>query len=118
MKIYLDDLRTAPITWHLVKTADECIEKLQTGQVEELSLDHDLSEEHYLEHFGYQLPSNTKPAKTGLSVVDWMVENNIWPSLIILHTMNPIGRENMKRTIERYAPSTTKLEIRIGWKGP
>lgn len=52
--------------------------------------------------------------KTGYSVVQWMVENNVWPKTIILHTMNPAGRQHMKSAIERHAPEHVELEIRVG----
>jgi hypothetical protein len=42
MKIFLDDERTPPEGWHLVSTPREAIEWLQTGNVEEIRLDHDL----------------------------------------------------------------------------
>lgn len=115
MKIYLDDLRRAPVGWTRVKTAEACIARLKTGRVEELSLDHDLAEEHYVEGSGY-MSSPAYKEKTGMAVVEWMIANKVWPSSIVLHTMNPIGRENMRLAIERHAPHV-KLEIRIGWRG-
>ena len=42
MKVYLDDLRTPPDGWVLVQWPEEAIELLETGEVTELSLDHDL----------------------------------------------------------------------------
>jgi hypothetical protein len=42
MKVYLDDERTTPEGWTRVYWPSEAIELLQTGQVTELSLDHDL----------------------------------------------------------------------------
>ena len=44
MRIFLDDERKPPEGWHLVSTPQEAIEWLQTGSVEEISLDHDLGE--------------------------------------------------------------------------
>lgn len=90
MKLYLDDYRKPPNGWTLATTADECIEVLKSGLVTELSLDHDLAGE-----------------KTGYEVVKWMVENNVFPPLIIIHTMNPVGRQRMFDTILRYAPEGT-----------
>ena len=43
MKVYLDDERETPIGWVRVYWPEEAIELLKTGQVEEISLDHDLS---------------------------------------------------------------------------
>lgn len=39
--------------------------------------------------------------KHGIKLLDWLVENKrFYP--IRLHTMNPVGRENMLRMIRRY----------------
>ena len=43
MKIYLDDLRNAPDdSWTEIKSSKEAIELIQSGVVEEISLDYDL----------------------------------------------------------------------------
>ena len=42
MKLYLDDVRECPQGWTLVKTAPEMIRCLESSEVEEISLDHDL----------------------------------------------------------------------------
>src|SRR5579863_10016835 len=114
MKLYLDDLRLPPFGWELVKTADACIETLSSGGVEELSLDHDLAAEHY--ETNLQNESGYRE-KTGYSVVEWMVKNNVWPDRIIVHTMNPVGRERMVATIRRYAPEHVVCEVRVGFSG-
>lgn len=117
MKLWLDDLRKAPFGWHRVKTADECIETLQRvgDAVTELSLDHDLAEEHY-EGTGY---SEAPRTKTGYAVVAWMVENNVWPPVIYLHTLNPVGRENMRSTLARHAPEHVTVYVKpaLGFAG-
>lgn len=44
MRVWLDDTRAMPDDYtHWAKTSDEAIELLKTGQVEEISLDHDWS---------------------------------------------------------------------------
>jgi hypothetical protein len=45
MKVFLDDLRTAPRGWVLVSWPDEAIQLLKTGSVTHLSLDHDLGDD-------------------------------------------------------------------------
>jgi hypothetical protein len=42
MKVWLDDRRAAPEGWVHVRTPEEAIELLRGGEVEEISLDHDL----------------------------------------------------------------------------
>jgi Cyclic-phosphate processing Receiver domain len=42
VKVWLDDRRPAPDGWVRVRTPEEAIELLRGGDVDELSLDHDL----------------------------------------------------------------------------
>ena len=44
-KVYLDDERDTPDGWIRVYWPEEAIELLKTGQVEEISLDHDLGDD-------------------------------------------------------------------------
>ncbi len=87
MKIYLDDLREAPEGWHRCHTAIEVIAWLNTGRVEELSLDYDL---------GY--------GGCGEEVLKWLDERQglIRLPQIHLHTMNPVGHERMQAYLERW----------------
>ena len=94
IKVYLDDLRTPPDGWVLVKTAQEAIDLLITNDVEEISLDHDLGEEEN---------------GTGYDVITWLekevYENNFIPPVIHIHTANPVARERMEsgaRNIVRF----------------
>jgi len=89
MNLYLDDLRDPPEGWEVSKSAFDTMVCLLSGKVDILSLDHDLGDR--------------KP--TGYDLVRRMVKKNIWPNKgFILHTANPIGRENMKQLIEKYSP--------------
>lgn len=113
MKVYLDDVRACPVGWELVKTADECIAKLETGRVEYLSLDHDLAPEHYNEeHWEYinehgytGLCDRARYSeKTGMYVVDWMIASGVWPRVVIVHSMNPVAGEEMFKRIWASCP--------------
>lgn len=87
MKVFLDDCRSPPDGWVLVKTVPEAQELLRTGVVEELSLDNDLGSE---ELEGYKL-------------VDWMAESGFWPKKKPkVHSMNPVRNAYMRAVIERY----------------
>lgn len=95
--LWLDDIRdpvkygAAGFTW--VKTADEAIDLLRTGEVERASLDHDLAPEHY-PHSGIA-PAEQKE-KTGMDVVAWMVENGIWPQYgVRVHSANEFRKRQM-----------------------
>ncbi len=56
MKLYVDDdpkYRPTPEGWTRVYTAEEAILMLDHGDVEEISLDHDLGDQHDPEETGY-----------------------------------------------------------------
>ena len=99
LRVWLDDLldeRAAPDGWVQVTTAPAAIALLETGRVVELSLDHDLGDDEL--------------AGKGVHVVDHIAEQQVvasrdlWPGDgITIHSANPDGRDQMARTIERYA---------------
>lgn len=93
MNVFLDDVREPPMGWDVARSMAECVELLKANEVEQLSLDHDLGE---------GLP-------TGLDMVDWLVANDVWPPVITVHTANPVGRQRMIATLQRYAPVHVRL---------
>lgn len=94
MKVFLDDVRDAPVGWVRACTPEEVITLLRSGLVEELSLDHDLGlDTRDIERSGY-------------SVLVWLereVGEGRWsfplPNITV-HSANPPGRERMRRAIE------------------
>ncbi len=103
MKVWLDDLRDPAkhgrIGWTWVTTAQAAIDLLATGEVEEISLDHDLALEHM--PFMDTAPADYKE-QTGYSVVCWMEKHNVWPAHVYVHSMNPVGRARMLAAINRH----------------
>lgn len=94
LKVYLDDERVAPDGWVQVRWPDEAIELLKTGNVSELSLDHDLGDDS---------------RGTGYDVVNWLEEQvvtqHFHPPLVTVHSANPSARSKMLLgldTIARY----------------
>jgi hypothetical protein len=85
MKIYLDDMRKEPIGWQLVKTAEEALTALKTGNVTHLSLDHDLGDDE---------------AGTGYDVILWIERevfiNGFVAPEIKIHTANISARKKME----------------------
>lgn len=85
MKIWLDDLRPAPegYTWcHSVNEAKRTILS-ENEPVELIDCYHDLGD-------------NAFDGGDGIKLLDWLAEaERHYP--IRLHTMNPVGRENMQR---------------------
>ncbi len=88
MKIYLDDLRSAPEGWIHVYWPDEAIELLETGKVDIISLDHDLGDDE---------------RGTGYDVVIWIEEAVITrgfkPPEIKVHSANSSARIRMEAGI-------------------
>ncbi|WP_112477836.1 cyclic-phosphate processing receiver domain-containing protein [Vibrio variabilis] len=99
MKVYLDDERTAPEGWKRVYWPEEAIELLQSGEVEEISLDHDLGDD---------------TLGTGYDVVVWIEEqvivNRFKPPKILVHSANSSARIKMEMGISNiYANAVRDL---------
>jgi len=89
MKVYLDDERETPSGWHRVYWPEEAIELLKTGQVEEISLDHDLGDDDH---------------GTGYDVILWIEEavvaRGFKPPKIAVHSANSSARVKMELGIK------------------
>ena len=93
VKIWLDDVRPAPQGYYWFKSVNQTITYIEDCEkngltIELLDLDHDLGE--------YAIDGGD-----GIKLVDWLAETKRFYK-INLHTMNPVGRENMQREIDRY----------------
>ncbi|GLS27572.1 cyclic-phosphate processing receiver domain-containing protein [Marinibactrum halimedae] len=88
MKVYLDDLRPTPEGWMHVYWPDEAIDLLKTGNVEIISLDHDLGDDD---------------RGTGYDVVLWIEEavvaQSFTPPIIKVHSANSAARQKMEAGI-------------------
>lgn len=94
MKVFLDDERATPAGWTRAYWPDEVIALLETGQVEELSLDHDLGDD---------------ARGTGYEVIPWIAEavalHGFAPPRIRIHSANPTAVVQMPagvRAIEQH----------------
>jgi hypothetical protein len=94
MKIWLDDIRPAPAGFLHCRSVNEAIrvieENADSTPITLIDCDHDLGD--YAHDGG-----------DGIKLIDWLVERGTFYP-IRLHTMNPVGRDNMQRTIDRYWP--------------
>ena len=115
MKVFLDDIREPEWIynqkncfdndlgggWIKSETVDDTIELLKTGEVEVLSLDHDLG--------------CTDKKHVGADVMKWLEEQVFCNNLtkiprILFHTSNPVGKQNMVvilEHIQKYLESKT-----------
>jgi len=84
MKVYLDDERTPPDGWRLVRWPEEAIELLKEGNVDAISLDHYLGDDDH---------------GTGYDVILWIEEavatRGFVPPEITVHSANSSAREKM-----------------------
>ena len=70
-----------------VYTSNECIDKLSEEEFDCVTLDHDLGRLEMVE----------SGENTGYAVAKWLYENpDKQPNIIRLHSLNPVGRKNMK----------------------
>ena len=93
VKIWVDDVRPAPMGYEGTKSVDETIDLIeeieaQGGEIELLDLDHDLGD--YAQYGG-----------DAIKVLDYLAERETFYQIAI-HTANPVGRANMERMIQRY----------------
>ena len=84
MRVYLDDERPTPKGWIRVYWPHQAIALLKTGDVEEISLDHDLGDD---------------ARGTGYDVILWIEEaaalRGFKPPKITVHSANPSARDKM-----------------------
>lgn len=90
--IWLDDVRPAPSGFYGVRSVNEAKIAILRAEAEGmtiyLDLDHDLGD-------------YAKDGGDGIELVKWLAETERrYP--VNLHTMNPVGRQNMMAIIERY----------------
>ena len=85
MKVFLDDERETPAGWTRVFWPEEAIALLATGQVTEISLDHDMGDDSH---------------GTGYDVILWIEEavytSDFVPPEIRVHSANPSARRRME----------------------
>ena len=93
MKLWVDEIRPAPAGYVWAKSVHEAIIYIcqmtrpdGTHNIEVLDLDHDAGD------YAWQ-------GGDYIALLDWMEMKDINDIPIHLHTMNPVGRENMRRII-------------------
>lgn len=52
--------------------------------------------------FGIDLDHDLGEEKTGYDICEYMLEYDIWPEVIYLHSQNSVGRANMKQLLTHY----------------
>ena len=127
--IFLDDERwpknvtwvnLPPVPWTVVRNYKDFVSTIDSlGMPLFISFDHDLGSEHYNPAMcsdnkeDYNRLYNTFREKTGYDCAKWAVEycmeNRLKFPEYAVHSMNPIGRENIESYIENYKRSASLL---------
>ncbi len=123
MKLFVDDVRPAPKGWTLAKDYWQAISMLEDnwGELEELSLDHDISSFDPLDQKEY----------TGQDIVNWMERKCFGEEIprfsVTIHSQNQAGAERMAqglygiglRTIakETLYPQSRDYIVPLSWFG-
>lgn len=85
--------------WTIVRNYNEFKEAIlkHAGNIEKVSFDHDLADEHYNQN---SWGSTTYKEKTGFDCAKLLLEHyqskNLKLPKIYVHSMNPVGTENIK----------------------
>jgi len=93
LSLWLDDLRPAPEGYFWCRSVNEaklCIETAESyhEKISVIDCDHDLG-------------IYAKLGGDGIKLLDWLAERETYYP-VKLHTMNPVGRENMQRILNRF----------------
>ncbi len=97
MRVWLDDLRPMPDGYtHWAKTADEAIALLQTGEVEEISLDHDLGKS---QSDGYTAEAEQTGYTVARFIEEGAVKGTVKRMRLRIHSQNPVGVKNIKAAL-------------------
>jgi hypothetical protein len=128
MKLFLDDIRTPfdcikymksdvrhiyeDENWDVVRCYDDFVGYIQHfGVPDVISFDHDLADEHYdSEMYSLSNSYNEKYSmfkeKTGYECAKWLceycLENKQQLPLYVVHSMNPIGKQNILSVLDSY----------------
>lgn len=95
LKLYLDDIRTAPEGFILFRPHDLPMFYHLAKHAEVISMDHDLG----LDPEGKEYPNGDMVLR---KLEEQACRGHIWTSSvpqILIHSANPVGRQNMENTI-------------------
>jgi hypothetical protein len=114
--LFLDDerfpkdvtwIKLPDVQWNIVRSYKEFVKTIiNLGIPNIVSFDHDLADEHYPTPNVELCVYDSYREKTGYHAADWLanrcyLDNRKFPEYYI-HTMNPVGYENIKSIIECY----------------
>ena len=97
MKIWLDDIRPAPFGYQWCKSVNEAISEIETRELMVRKSGHDFYNVELID-CDHDLGNYASDGGDGIKLLDWLeATGRSYP--IRLHTMNPVGRQNMQAII-------------------
>lgn len=108
--LFLDDVRFPSdvswmkypenVRWEIARTVNDFVDRLLISHYDVISFDHDLMD---FDSFGNELSGFTAVKE----MVDMHMKGRIssLPKMTFFHSMNPVGRENMKGYLDSYCKS-------------
>ena len=94
MKLWIDDVRPAPIGYVWVKSVNEAKQVLRRS-------DAGLEDKFYVIDIDHDAGEYVKDGGDYIKLLDWMETVGYTPNAIHIHSMNPVGVENMRRIIRK-----------------
>ncbi len=100
---YINEPRYRTENWVVVRTYDEFVKFIsKEGLPSVISFDHDLADEHYAFRGDYK----ELKEKTGYHCAKWLVDYCFNKRLplpeCLVHSMNPVGKQNISLYLENY----------------
>lgn len=105
LHLFIDDERTmSPAFNALARTPEKAIEILKKATADgmpivTIAFDHDMGYDH-----------EKREEITTRPVMQWMIENNVWPIQLFVHSYNQYGAQWLMATAEEHAPEDCYLE--------
>ena len=98
MKLFVDDVRAVPKGWELARTNTEAIRLLASGQVKEISLDHDIMAGYWIyDNCEYKLVDGI--SEETYQPVAYYISLMLFKPKVIFHTGNFDAGKNMAEII-------------------
>jgi hypothetical protein len=101
-KLFLDDEREPyDSSWDVVRSYTAFVKYIEENGVPDvISFDHDLAFEHYpfnqKDPGGGKIPYSIYEELTGYHAAKYLIEKNLFPTLAIVHSYNPVGAANIR----------------------
>lgn len=107
-KLWHDDIRRPPDeSWSWARTNAEAVTFIAMHRPDEISLDHDLGLQDHdpdVDDADMQISQNAALEPDGDDLVNTLIELDIVPPKVTIHSWNPIGADRMASKLRQFDP--------------